>query len=160
MDVCAYLAAAPEARRPTLVRLRELCLEELPGFEEGIAYGMPVYVRAGGTAGEIAWANQKQYISFYLMRTDIRDAFAARLAPHDMGKACLRFRNPDRVSRALVPRVASRWPSATLDRPSRPGHTKTAGKPPKERAGGSISGTGTPETRERAGRGEPRRTGL
>ncbi|CAM5542506.1 hypothetical protein SAVIM40S_05798 [Streptomyces avidinii] len=41
-------------------------------------------------------------------------------------------------SRALLRRVAARWPSATLDRPSRPGHTKTAGKPPKERAGPSL----------------------
>ncbi|WP_405439905.1 DUF1801 domain-containing protein [Streptomyces avidinii] len=102
MDVATYLAAAPEARRGALVRLRELCLEELTGFEEGIAYGMPVYVRAGATAGEIAWANQKQYISFYLMRTDIRDAFASRLAPHDMGKACLRFRNPAEVDFDLL----------------------------------------------------------
>ncbi|CAM5356409.1 DUF1801 domain-containing protein [Streptomyces avidinii] len=102
MDVATYLAAAPEARRPALERLRELCVEELTGFEEGIAYGMPVYVRAGATDGEIAWANQKQYISFYLMRTDIRDAFAARLAPHDMGKACLRFRTPAKVDFDLL----------------------------------------------------------
>ncbi|MFD8894226.1 DUF1801 domain-containing protein [Streptomyces sp. NPDC059558] len=102
MDVSAYLAAAPEARRPALTRLRELCLEELTGFEERIAYGMPAYVRAGGTAEEIAWANQKQYISFYLMRTDVRDAFADRLAAHDMGKACLRFRNPAKVDFDLL----------------------------------------------------------
>ncbi|WP_030961807.1 DUF1801 domain-containing protein [Streptomyces sp. NRRL S-378] len=97
MDVAAYLSAAPEDRRPALARLRELCVRELEGFEEGIAYGMPVYVRPGGTEAEIAWANQKQYISFYLMRTDVRDAFADRLAAHDMGKACLRFRNPAKV---------------------------------------------------------------
>ncbi|MFJ7588334.1 DUF1801 domain-containing protein [Streptomyces sp. NPDC097617] len=102
MDVATYLDAVPEARRPALVRLRELCLEELTGFEEHIAYGMPAYVRAGGTDGEIAWANQKQYISFYLMRTDIRDAFADRLAPHDMGKVCLRFRNPAKVDFDLL----------------------------------------------------------
>ncbi|MEU6300624.1 DUF1801 domain-containing protein [Streptomyces erythrochromogenes] len=102
MDVAAYLDAAPEARRPALARLRELCVTELEGFEERIAYGMPVYVRPGGTDGEIAWANQKQYISFYLMRTDVRDAFADRLAAHDMGKACLRFRNPATVDFDLL----------------------------------------------------------
>lgn len=95
-EVDAYLAEAPEARREALTRLRELCLAELTGFEEVMAYGMPAYVRAGAEAGEIAWANQKQYISFYLLRTDIRDAFADRLAGHDMGKACLRFRRPRR----------------------------------------------------------------
>lgn len=102
MDVAAYLSAAPEDRRPALARLRELCVRELEGFEEGVAYGMPVYVRPGGTEAEIAWANQKQYISFYLMRTDVRDAFADRLAAHDMGKACLRFRNPAKVDFDLL----------------------------------------------------------
>ncbi|MEJ8643803.1 DUF1801 domain-containing protein [Streptomyces sp. NBC_01294] len=102
MDVVTYLAGVPEARRPALVRLRELCLAELTGFEETIAYGMPVYVRPGETEGEIAWANQKQYISFYLMRTDVRDAFTDRLAAHDMGKACLRFRRPDTMDFTLV----------------------------------------------------------
>ncbi|MCJ1680566.1 DUF1801 domain-containing protein [Streptomyces sp. APSN-46.1] len=102
MDAVTYLAGAPEARRPALSRLRQLCLSELTGFEEVIAYGMPVYVRPGEPAGEIAWANQKQYISFYLMRTDIRDAFADRLAGHDMGKACLRFRNPAEIDFDLL----------------------------------------------------------
>ncbi|MFB7175439.1 iron chaperone [Streptomyces sp. NPDC056254] len=102
MDVTAYLEAAPEDRRPALARLRELCVAELPGFEEGIAYGMPAYVRPGGTEAEIAWANQKQYISFYLMRTDLRDALADRLAGRDMGKSCLRFRNPAKVDFDLL----------------------------------------------------------
>ncbi|WP_030766194.1 MULTISPECIES: iron chaperone [unclassified Streptomyces] len=102
MDVAAYLAAVPDARREALVRVRELCLRELTGFEEYIAYGMPAYLRAGETVGEIAWANQKQYISFYLMRTDVRDAFADRLAAHDMGKVCLRFRNPAKVDFDLL----------------------------------------------------------
>lgn len=101
-EVDAYLAEAPEARREAPTRLRELCLAELTGFEEVMAYGMPAYVRAGAEAGEIAWANQKQYISFYLLRTDIRDAFADRLAGHDMGKACLRFRRPPAVDFTLL----------------------------------------------------------
>ncbi|WP_030706714.1 iron chaperone [Streptomyces sp. NRRL F-2580] len=102
MDVDTYLAGTPEARRPALTRLRALCLAELTGFEEVIAYGMPAYVRAGGSVGEIAWANQKQYISFYLLRTDVRDVFADRLAVHDMGKGCLRFRNPAKVDFDLL----------------------------------------------------------
>ncbi|MGW5849243.1 iron chaperone [Streptomyces sp. NPDC055254] len=102
MDVETYLAEAPDARRPALTRLRELCVEELTGFEEIVAHGMPAYVRAGETVGEIAWANQKQYLSFYLLRTDIRDTFADRLAGHDMGKACLRFRNPAKVDWELL----------------------------------------------------------
>ncbi|MFF4455087.1 DUF1801 domain-containing protein [Streptomyces goshikiensis] len=97
-----YVAAAPEARRAALTRLRELCLAELTGFEEHMAYGMPAYRRTGAEAAEIAWANQKQYVSFYLLRTDVRDAFAERLAAHDMGKVCLRFRRVDRIDFDLL----------------------------------------------------------
>lgn len=73
-----------------LATLRQLCREELVGFDEVMAYGMPAYERGG--AAEIAFASQKQYISFYLMRGDVREAFEERLAGQDMGKGCLRFR--------------------------------------------------------------------
>lgn len=89
-DVATYLAELPADRCEALTRLRELCLTELTGFTEAMSYGMPVYERDG--VGEIGFASQKQYISFYLLRSDVRDAFADRLASHDMGKGCLRFR--------------------------------------------------------------------
>ncbi|MEU7580845.1 DUF1801 domain-containing protein [Streptomyces sp. NPDC041068] len=96
-----YLAeVSDEARGRALARLRELCRAELPDHTEVMAYGMPVYERGG--AAEIAFANQKQYMSFYLMRSDIRDAFEERLAGHDMGKGCLRFRRPESIDFTLV----------------------------------------------------------
>ncbi|MGY1978212.1 iron chaperone [Nocardia gipuzkoensis] len=99
-DVDGYLAEAPEARREALTRLRELCRAELTGFTEVMSYGMPCYQREG--VGEIAFANQKQYISFYLLRTDVRAAFVDRLAGQDMGKGCMRFRTPERIDFELV----------------------------------------------------------
>lgn len=99
-DVDQYLAEAPEARREALTALRALCRAELTGFREVMAYGMPAYERDG--AGEVAFADQKRYISLYLLRTDVRDAFADRLASHDMGKGCLRFRSPAKIDFALV----------------------------------------------------------
>lgn len=101
-DVDGYLAEVPVERREVLTRLRDLCRAELPGFTEKMAYGMPAYERAPGGEGEIAFASQKQYISFYLLRTDVRQAFAERLADHDMGKGCLRFRKPEQVDFDLV----------------------------------------------------------
>ncbi|MFD6395291.1 iron chaperone [Nocardia sp. NPDC060249] len=93
-DVATYLAELPEGRREALTRLRELCLTELTGFTEVMSYGMPTYERDG--TGEVSFASQKQYISFYLLRSDVRAAFADRLAVQDMGKGCLRFRKePD-----------------------------------------------------------------
>ncbi|MCJ0874410.1 iron chaperone [Streptomyces sp. AP-93] len=99
-DVNAYLTEVPEERREALTRLRELCRTELRGFTEVMAYGMPAYEREG--VGEIAFASQKQYISFYLMRGDVREAFAERLAGHDMGKGCLRFRRPEKIDFVLL----------------------------------------------------------
>ncbi|RKT86645.1 Uncharacterized conserved protein YdhG, YjbR/CyaY-like superfamily, DUF1801 family [Saccharopolyspora antimicrobica] len=99
-DVDEYLAAVPAARRDALTRLRELCRAELSGFDEVMNYGMPAYQRDG--AAEIAFAGQKRYISFYLLRTDVRDVFAERLAGHDMGKSCLRFRKVDSIDFDLV----------------------------------------------------------
>lgn len=99
-DVDGYLAGITGDRAAALGRLRELCRGELGGFVETIAYGMPAYTRDG--AAEIAFASQKQYISFYLMRGDVRDAFADRLADQDMGKGCLRFRNPEAVDETLL----------------------------------------------------------
>lgn len=99
-DVDAYLAEVPDERRAALTRLRELCRAELRGFSEEMEYGMPTYQRDG--TAEIAFASQKRYISFYLMRGDVRDAFQERLAGQDMGKGCLRFRKPGKIDFDLV----------------------------------------------------------
>ncbi|GGQ10616.1 hypothetical protein GCM10010233_29440 [Streptomyces pseudogriseolus] len=99
-DVDAYLAEVSDDRKVVLTRLRELCRAELTGFTEVMAYGMPAYER--DRVAEIAIASQKQYSSFYLMRSDVRDAFAERLAGQDMGKGCLPFRKPERVDLELV----------------------------------------------------------
>ncbi|MFG2645805.1 iron chaperone [Streptomyces sp. NPDC048370] len=101
-DVDTYLTEILDPDRLTaLVRLRELCRTELHGFEEAMEYGMPTYRRPGGEP-EVAFASQKQYISFYLMRPDVREGFEERLADQDMGKGCLRFRRPERVDFTLV----------------------------------------------------------
>ncbi|MFE5709668.1 iron chaperone [Streptomyces sp. NPDC056501] len=99
-DVDGYLTEVPEERKAALAKVRHLCREELMGFNEVMAYGMPAYERDG--ACEIAFASQKQYISIYLMRSDVREAFEERLAGHDMGKGCLRFRKPDSIDFGLL----------------------------------------------------------
>ncbi|KOU25349.1 hypothetical protein ADK52_11985 [Streptomyces sp. WM6372] len=99
-DVDGYLAEVPEERRAALTKVRQMCREELVGFSEVMAYGMPAYERDG--ACEMAFASQKQYISFYLMRSDVREAFEERLAGLDMGKGCLRFRRPEGIDFDLV----------------------------------------------------------
>lgn len=99
-DVDGYLTEVPEERRAALNRVRQLCRAELTGFDEVMAYGMPAYERDG--VAEIAFASQKQYISFYLMRSDVREAFDERLADQDMGKGCLRFRRLEGIDFDLL----------------------------------------------------------
>ncbi|MCQ4208960.1 iron chaperone [Streptomyces longispororuber] len=99
-DVDAYLTEVPDERRDALTELRQLCRRELTGFTEVMAYGMPAYERDG--VAEIAFASQKQYVSFYLMRSDVREAFTERLATQDMGKGCLRFRKVQSMDFTLL----------------------------------------------------------
>ncbi|MGA5134041.1 iron chaperone [Streptomyces olivoreticuli] len=99
-DVDSYLTEVPEERRTVLAKVQQLCRAELVGFDEVMAYGMPAYERDG--ACEIAFASQKRYITFYLMRSDIREAFEERLAGQDTGKGCLRFRRPENIDFGLL----------------------------------------------------------
>ncbi|MBT2364670.1 DUF1801 domain-containing protein [Streptomyces sp. ISL-10] len=100
--VDAYLEEVADPDRLTaLVRIRELCRLELTGYEEVMAYGMPAYRRPGAEP-EIAFAVQKQYVSFCPMRPDVREAFDTRLTGQDMGEGCLRFRRMERIDFGLV----------------------------------------------------------
>jgi hypothetical protein len=63
---------------------------------------MPAYSRDSDSEDGFAFASQKQYISLYVVRTDVRDAHAEQLKGHNMGKGCLRFRNPDKIDFDLV----------------------------------------------------------
>ena len=59
-----------------------MCLQYLPGFTEGMKYGMPGYWR-GPVAegeGEIGFAAQKQYLSLHVVRS-ILDMTAATTGP-------------------------------------------------------------------------------
>lgn len=98
-----YLSELPPERRAAMRAIRDACREAMPGFTELMAYGMPGFAREGtAPTVEIAFASQKRYLSFYLLRTNVRDAFAERLAGRDMGKGCLRFSSPAKVDLELV----------------------------------------------------------
>lgn len=63
-DVTTYIQEATAERQTYLAKLRELCLEVLTGYQEGMDYGMPSY-KQNGTI-EVGFANQKNYISLYI----------------------------------------------------------------------------------------------
>lgn len=125
-DVDSYLAGVPEVRQAVLTEMRDACRRLLAGFAESMSYGMPVYSRDG--IAEIAWASQKRYISLYVMRADVLDAHRGQLAGLDVGKGCIRYRNPAAVDFTVVHSMltavaASRGPSADPLRPA-PGVTR------------------------------------
>jgi uncharacterized protein YdhG (YjbR/CyaY superfamily) len=95
-----YFDGVPEPRRAMLEAIRDVCEDELGGFEESMAYRMPSYRRDGEI--ELAFANQKQYVSLYVLRTDVVEAHRSRLGGLDVGKGCVRFRRPEQLDLDVV----------------------------------------------------------
>ena len=79
-----YIDEAPADRRAGLRLLRKLCRDALDGFEEELRFGMPSYVR--DDAVEIAFASQKRYISFYVLRRAALELQADRLRSLSVGE--------------------------------------------------------------------------
>jgi len=123
-SVKEYLERLPEERRETIERLREIILSNLPeGFEETISYGMISYVVPHSTYPKgyhvnpeeplpfISLASQKNHIAVYHsgvymipeLEEWFRDEYARRVDTKlDMGKSCIRFRNPKKIPYDLL----------------------------------------------------------
>jgi uncharacterized protein YdhG (YjbR/CyaY superfamily) len=96
----AYIAETPADRREILSAIRELCLEELVGYEETIRYGMPGYARDGVV--EVSFASHKQYISLYVLKQDVLDRHRLELAGLSVGKGVIRYRRATDVDLDVV----------------------------------------------------------
>jgi uncharacterized protein YdhG (YjbR/CyaY superfamily) len=123
-SVKEYLERLPEERRETIERLREIILSNLPeGFEETISYGMISYVVPHSIYPKgyhvnpeeplpfISLASQKNHIAVYHsgiymipeLEEWFRDEYARRVDTKlDMGKSCIRFRNPKKIPYDLL----------------------------------------------------------
>jgi hypothetical protein len=122
----AYLDELPADRRGTVEAVRAVVLDHLPtGFEEGMQHGMIGYyvplsryptTYNGEPLGIAALANQKRYISLYLMGIYANDADAWWFREQwtlsgkrlDMGKGCVRFKNLDDVPLDVVGAAVAR----------------------------------------------------
>jgi len=96
-----YLDEVPENRLEALERLRKLCLEVLDGYEESMDYGMPSYRNENGDI-EVAFASQRSYISFYVLKEAVLDKYREALAGLNLGKGCVRYRRPDQIDFELA----------------------------------------------------------
>ena len=102
-DVDAYLAEVPAERRQVLAAIRRLCLNNLPGYEEFMDYGMPSYSRDGVV--EFGFASQKNYISIYGLKSDALEAHRHEFAGASIGKGCIRYTKPEKVDLGAVERL-------------------------------------------------------
>ena len=130
MSTDAYFDALESDRREPMGLLRDLIRTSLPaGFSEEMQYGMPSWVVPHDTypAGYhtkpseplpfLSIASQKRHIAVYHMAVyadpDLLAWFTDAYSEHsryklDMGKSCIRFRNPDRIPYDLMGELFSK----------------------------------------------------
>jgi hypothetical protein len=134
-----YLASLAPDRRFAMERVREVILRNLdPEYEEGMSYGMigysvphRIYPPGYHAAPEqglpfAALASQKNYMSVYLMglycgcvdgtqETELvqwfKRAWADAGKKLNMGKACIRFKNPDDLALDVLGEAIRRVPT-------------------------------------------------
>ena len=100
VDVASYIDEQPEAWRDALARLRAACRDQLHGYSEAMVYGMPSYSREGQV--EVGFAKQARYLSLYVLQQPVLDANRRRLEGLDVGKGCIRYRQPHQIDWAVV----------------------------------------------------------
>ncbi len=126
----AYLAELPEDRREVMEQLRAAVLDNLPeGFEEVMSYGMLGYVVPHALYPDgyhcdpklplpfMNLAAQKRFYAVYHMglyadpdlmawfQAAYRDRVPTKL---DMGKSCLRLKNPKHIPYELIGELAAK----------------------------------------------------
>ncbi len=125
-----YIFQLPEERQAVIKKLRNIILENLPaGFSEIISYGMIGYVvphskypKGYHTDPEqplpfINIASQKNHIAVYHMGLVadrvLLEWFKKEYPKHsktklDMGKSCIRFKNPANIPYSLIGELVSK----------------------------------------------------
>lgn len=125
-----YISQVPDLQREAITKLREVILSNLPeGFSEEMNYGMMGYVVPHGLYPKgyhcdpklplpfLAVAAQKNFIAVYHMGiyADARllDWFTSEYPKHskfklDMGKSCIRFKNPAQIPFSFIGELAGK----------------------------------------------------
>ena len=103
--VPAYIKEVPAGRRDALKRLRDLCRATLTGFKEAMVYGMPGYSRNGVV--EVGFASQKNFISLYILRTDVMRShrYMLNIPGVTFGKGCIRYSKPEHIDFDVVEKM-------------------------------------------------------
>jgi uncharacterized protein YdhG (YjbR/CyaY superfamily) len=125
-----YIAELPDDRRAVMIELRKVITDNLPkGFKETMNYGMIGYVVPFELYPDgyhcdpslplpfLAIASQKNHIAVYHMGiySDpkllkwFQKAYSERVSTKlDMGKSCIRFKNPSKIPMELIGQLVQR----------------------------------------------------
>ncbi|MEO6613734.1 MAG: DUF1801 domain-containing protein [Chitinophagaceae bacterium] len=125
-----YLAELPADRKKAVSELRRVIKKNLPkGFREGMGYGMAGYsvphslYPAGYHCDPklplpfMGVASQKNFIAVYsmavygdpkLLKWFTTEYAKAGVGKLDMGKSCIRFKNPEKIPYKLIGELASK----------------------------------------------------
>ncbi len=130
LTVDQYLAELPADRKKAVTELRKVIRKNLPkGFREGMGYGMAGYSvpHSSYPAGYhcdpkqplpfMGFASQKNFIAVYsmavyadpkLLKWFTEEYAKAGVGKLDMGKSCIRFKNPEKIPYKLIGELASK----------------------------------------------------
>lgn len=125
-----YIKNLSESQKEAYLKLRNTILENLPdGFSEEMSYGMIGYVVPKSLYPPgyhcnpelplpfISLASQKNFIALYHMgiydHKELYDWFVGEYPKHvntklDMGKSCIRFKNPQKIPFKLIGELVSK----------------------------------------------------
>ncbi len=124
-----YIKEVPADRQEAISKLRAICLKELKGSQEMMGYGMMGYAVPFSLYPKgyhcdpklplpfVSIASQKNFIALYHMGIYANPAllnwFVNEYPKHsktklDMGKSCIRFKNPKEIPFALIQTLLSK----------------------------------------------------
>lgn len=94
-SVDEFMSGVEPERASALARLRDLCREQLPGWEERMQWGMPGYGPPGSDV-LVSFNSQKNCISFYPGKGAL-EAHRGKIKDASFGGGCVRFAKPDKI---------------------------------------------------------------
>ncbi len=98
-----YLAKLPREKRETLEKLRRSIRAAAPDAEEGMSYGVPVFIQGKPIAG---YAAAKQHCTYFPMSGSVIEKLKDELKSFDTSKGAIRFpigsTLPARLIRKLI----------------------------------------------------------
>lgn len=125
-----YIAELPEDRKKAITELRKVIKKNLPkGFKEAMGYGMigyvvphSIYLPGYHCTPELplpfmSIASQKNFIAVYhmcvygdtkLAKWFVDEYAKLNIGKLDMGKSCIRFKNPEKIPYKLIGELSSK----------------------------------------------------